>query len=230
MDSVQLVTITNSGYKDITENSILSLTKINLHLGKVIIYCIDDDSFSYFKGKFPDLNVKRSSVTYSDYVEYQEEAWKMVTFTKIISVYNELLKHNYVILFDGDIVFRNINFLSDLWNRINRTNSIDLVCQNEYKPGNSGELCSGFYIIKSNDRTKKMFNIKYSDVSEKNDQDWLNSKKMQLNFEVLPNELYPNGKFFYDSIDKTIPYVIHFNFVKFRQKKNKIKQNNMWYL
>jgi len=230
MDSVKLVSITNIGYKELTSNCICSLKNINFDLTKVVLYCMDDICFDFFSKTYPELKVKRTQLTYNNVVQYSKSGWKEVTFQKIFAVYQELLLNEYIILFDSDIVFRNINFLSDVWSRINRDSSLELVAQHEFKSVAKNEICSGFYIIKSNSNTKNIFNIDYNTCINSNDQNWLNMISPKINYQLLPNELYPNGYFFYKEHNNINPYIVHFNFVMFPQKKCKMKSHNMWYL
>jgi hypothetical protein len=234
MDSIKLVSITNNGYKDVTLNCIISLKNINFDLTKVVLYCMDDICFDFFSKTYPELIVKRTQLSQNNLIEYCKSGWKEVTLQKISAVYEELLLNEYIILFDGDIVFRNIHFLSDLWSRINSDSSLELVAQNEFKTNNLdanyNEICSGFYIIKSTANTKNIFNINNKTCSDSNDQTWLNRNSKKLNHQILPNELYPNGRFFYDNHHNISPYIVHFNFVMFPQKKSKMKSFNMWFI
>lgn len=230
METIKLITITNYGYKDITKNSIISLQKINFDLSKVILYGMDDATCEYFKDCFKDLNVKRTmDYTNAESISYCEKGWKDITLQKIRVVYQELLKNDYVLLFDGDIVFNNINFISDLWSKINNDNMLEMLVQREYKADNDKELCSGFYLLKSTDNTKNVFNI--SQTKYPNDQSWLNSVKTKLKYQLLSNDLYPNGFYLYNVL-KTIEHthIMHFNFVKFPEKRGKMRRYKVWYV
>ena len=106
-----------------------------------------------------------------------------------------------------------------------------MLAQCEWKGKNmTDEICSGFLAIKSNARTKKMFDIDTS-INYPNDQNFVNKKRNMINYEMLPIELYPNCKYYYEERNKTkiSPYLIHFNFVMFSNKISKIKTLKKWY-
>lgn len=229
----KLVTLTNSGYKKITENCIQSLININFPLDKIIIYTMDNECKIYFENKFPSIEIKETTLFRKESVCYLEENWNTVTLQKINIINQELNNYEYVILFDGDIVFNNIKFIDFLLNKMNNNKELELFAQHEFKDNASEIICSGFYILRSNNNTKKYFNSEnYLDGKyNNNDQEYLNSIKKYFKWEFLPIELFPNGKYYYDyHNNREEAYLIHFNFVRFHDKESKIKNYKKWFL
>ena len=229
----KLVTLTNSGYKRITENCIQSLININFPLDKIIIYTMDYECKTYFENKFPSIEIKQHNFSRKEIVDYLEGDWNNVTLQKIGIIHNELNNYEYLILFDGDIVFNNIKFIDFLLDKMNNNKELDLFAQHEFKNNGTNVICSGFYIVRSNDISKKHFNPE-NYINGKycsNDQDYLNSIKKHFKWEFLPIELFPNGKYFYDyHKNRDEAYLIHFNFVKFHQKIGRMKSYKKWFL
>ena len=91
--------------------------------------------------------------------------------------------------------------------------------------------------IKSNKNTLNLFNPKNIKYFNKDiyfdDQGYLNSIKHKLKYKKLPLELFPNGKVFYENyekINKNNLFLIHFNWCKSNEKKDKMKKYNCWYI
>ena len=53
-------------------------------------------------------------------------------------------EHSYVILFDGDIVFKSSNFIEHIKGEMNKNDDLELLVQHEFKNNKSKELCSSF--------------------------------------------------------------------------------------
>ena len=126
---------------------------------------------------------------------------------------------------------------------INNIKDNDILIQNDTLNDNlNSNLCSGFMFIKSNKLTIDIFypkNVKKHVKEGWDDQIYVNKLKNKLKFKKLPLNLFPNGKYYYDTIkNKNIlyyfnnkkPYMVHFNWVKSHQKKMKMKKHNMWYI
>ena len=91
-----------------------------------------------------------------------------------------------------------------LWDYcINTIGNKDILVQNDGKPNTDGQLCTGFMLIKSNDKTKQFFNynlVKNLLNINYDDQDFFNANKKFLDYDVLPLNLYPNGRQLYFSL------------------------------
>lgn len=230
----RMITVTNSGYKRITENCIISLMKIKFPLEKIIIYAMDIECQEYLKKKFPTITVKLNDYINKEEQQYLQKDWNTVTMQKINIISKELDNYEYLILFDGDIVFNKLNFADFLLDKMNKDKTLELFTQEEFKGNASSEICSGFYILRSTDNTKKYFNSKYFLKNNNyycNDQYYVNSIKHNLKWEYLPLNLFPNGSYFYDHHkNRDEAYIIHFNFIKFQQKESRMRTYNKWFL
>lgn len=234
-DNYRLITLTNLAYKELTENCIQSLINIKFSLNKIIIYAMDDQTCNYFKEKYPTIDVKLNDYINAEEQKYKKDEWNTVTMQKINIIYKELHNYEYLILFDGDIVFNKIEFKDFLIDKMVANTELDLLGQHEFKNDNSDLICSGFYIVRSNDNTKKCFDAESCMTNQKylkNDQDYLNSVRRHLKWQHLPIHLFPNGKYYYEfHNNKEQAYIIHFNFlIGTGAKKSRMKCYCKWFL
>lgn len=227
-----LITLTNDGYMQFTENLLLSLKPIGLE-SKLKIYCIGTKSFNFFKNNYPNneiININ-SEKAMTDFVEYKslqnkdiigKMKWAKITSYKIHVIHLELIKGNDVIFTDGDIVFHKnpIPYLLD------NIEDYELLIQNDETEGK--KMCSGFFLMKSNENTIKLTDINNIDMKDfSNDQKYLRSVK--TNHKFLPLELFPNGLYFRQKSPE-YPYIVHFNYDVGLQKINRMRKYNVWYL
>lgn len=228
MNTIKLITLTNFGYKEFTENSLKSLSLLNFDLSKIIIYTLDNESYKYFSKKYKNITCKQTNnIDLPNLAKYQDSNWNKLTIQKIKIVYEELKQNDYLLLFDGDIVFENSKFIEYCYNELISDN-LDIICQNEWKDNNNDKLCTGFYLLKSTENTIKCFDVDLLNTNE-NDQSFLNRRKHMLRYKLLPIEKFPNGKYYYEK-NPSEPYIIHFNFVFSHDKENKMKMYNKWYI
>uniref|UniRef100_A0A6C0AHC2 Nucleotide-diphospho-sugar transferase domain-containing protein n=1 Tax=viral metagenome TaxID=1070528 RepID=A0A6C0AHC2_9ZZZZ len=227
---VSLITITNSGYLPITQNCIKSIDRLHINC-PLKIFSIDKMCYEKLvENKYENLEFLGN--IHEKAVEYCDDNWSLVTMQKVISIRKELEKSNIVVYIDGDIVVEDSRFITYCYEKLNENKDIDMLAQREWRGDNDkNEICTGFLAIRSNEKTKKFFEFDIN-KKERNDQHFVNGKRHCLNIELLPEELFPNGKFYYTRSSKTKldPYLIHFNFVKSHDKIPKMKSNNKWYL
>ena len=150
-------------------------------------------------------------------------------YHKINIVYKLLQKHDYVCITDGDIVFENPDFLNYCIDKIGKR---DVLFQNNKMKDDEAVICGGFAVIKSNEKTKQMYdvrNIKPEDISI--EQNFLKGKikKLEINVGFLPLNLYPNGKYYYRYRNKE-PHLIHFNWIETSKKQRRMELLGKWYL
>lgn len=157
-----------------------------------------------------------------------------ITFLKFQIIYENLKKNKYVCFTDGDIIFKNNRFLKLCYLFLGNN---ELFIQNDSVENKKNNLCSGFMFIKSNKNTLNLFNPKNINYFNKDtyldDHGYLNSIKHKLKYKKLPLELFPNGKVFYENyekINKNNLFLIHFNWCKSNEKKDKMKKYNCWYI
>ena len=234
-DDLAFITVTNSGYTNITLNCIESLKKLNIDI-KLKIYCLDTDCYNLLKTKHDCVFL------YEDYFKnetrYNDDKWNEFTTKKLDIMHKELENNKFVLFTDGDIVFENPYFIIDPYRKMIENNNIELLIQDEH-PING--ICSGFYIIRKNDNTLNLFSNKTlleRNAYSNNDQEYINSliRKREINSQRLSKEQYSNGRYYYEILaDKNIKdyenYLIHFNWLKGGEaKRNKMKQYNKWYM
>ncbi len=235
----KIITLTNNGYKNLTENLLISMKKIGL-LHSIKIYCLDKDSFEYFKTKYVYNDIELISnveSTYSNWIEYKapqskdepgKKLWAEVTKYKIIAINYELVKGNDVVFIDGDIVI-NEPFIEYLYNNINDD---DILIQSDNADkGGKDCMCTGFFLMKSNSKTISCTDINNIDMNNfPNDQQYLRwaAFKYDLKYNYLNLDLYPNGKYYRTYLPNS--NIIHFNYDSGLAKINRMKNFNFYYI
>jgi len=238
-DNIKLITLTNDGYMNLTENLLISMKKIGIQ-NLLKIYCIGLKSYNYFKKNYCYNDVVLVDVQeefLKNWVEYKamqnpdtegKKKWATITSYKIYAINNELIKGNDVIFTDGDIVFEN----NPIPYFIDNIGDFDLFIQNDNLDYNSRAMCTGMFYMKSNEKTLKITDFKT--VSNNidnfnNDQQYLRRYENQLKVKYLDLDLFPNGKYYRDKLPNK-PYIIHFNYDVSEHKIRRMKSFNKWYL
>ena len=232
-----MITLTNYGYYNITLNCLASLKRMNI-LCPIKIYCIDDKSTSYLKDKLNDddsTKIVSLGNIFEGGASYCDSNWSKVTLCKLCSIRKELDISPFVLFIDGDIVLEDSRFITHCYEKMLKDDTLDMLCQTEYKyneknqKSEESEICSGFMFIRSNEKTKKFFEV---EGTYPNDQFYVNKHRHLINYELLPQELFPNGCYYYEKYKSTDtkPFMIHFNFCFLCDKENKIKKYRKWYL
>ena len=235
-EKFSMITLTNYGYYNITLNCLASLKRLNI-ICPLKIYCIDDKSTSYLKDTFHDsTEIISLGNIFEEESSYCDENWSKVTLQKLFAIRIELDISPFVLFTDGDIVFEDSRFITYCYEKMLKDDTLDILCQTEYKlKGNNhenlqrSEICTGFMFIRSNEKTKRFFEV---EGTYPNDQTYVNKHRNLINCELLPPELFPNGHYYYSKYKSgdTKPFMIHFNFVKLHQKKNRMQKYEKWYL
>lgn len=167
--------------------------------------------------------------------EYRSRAnWTKITFYKfeIMKLFKNLKNNKFVCFTDGDVVFKNKNFIAYC---IFSIGGHDLLIQNDSLDDESDEnLCSGFMFIRSSEKTLNFFNPKY--VKEKSDlvegwgdQIYVNKHKGKLSYKLLPLSLFPNGRYFELNHLTITSYLIHFNWLIGHAKSSRIIKHKEYY-
>ena len=231
--NVQSITFTNYGYLDFTMNLCESIKKNKIDL-ELLIYCTDKKSFDYLSKYNYNCILLNSNLSQSK----RAEAWKAgnskfgeMMVSKFESIYDGLLKNDYVIYIDGDIVIKE-NILEYLQKEIEENDFLFQLDYNNKRP-HQNDLCAGFMMIKSSDETKKIFNPDEIDIESiinmpAHDQTYLNDLKHNFKYKFLSPILFPNGAFYFNYL--TEPKIIHFNYIVGKDKKNKMKKMKEWYI
>lgn len=219
--NVAFITLTNNGYIDYTLNCYESLKHLNLNLHS---YVIGEEAYNKLKGK--QRTLLNSNDT--EFSEFRKGNWHNITKQKFQIIYDNLLLYDYVCFTDGDIVY-NGNVIDYCLQNINDN---DILIQNDTMDDNdNSNLCSGFMFIRSNDKTKQLFNPKVATIDAKEgwgDQMYINSIKKKLKYKMLPLDLFPNGQYYYKYQPRS--YMIHFNWIVGHEKKNKMKSYGKWFI
>lgn len=240
--NIKIITLTNNGYKTLTDNLLISMKKIGIE-ELLKIYCIGDECYDYYKSNYPYNEIEKinldddSENSLSHWIEYRssqnkdiegKKRWANITSYKFYSINKELRSGNDVIFIDGDIVFEK-NPYCYLMEHIGDS---DLLIQNDNQTYNDRQFCTGFFYMKSN--TKTITITDFSEISKnidgfQNDQQYLRRFEKQMDVKYLPLDLFPNGKYWREKIPSN-PYIIHFNYDVSGHKINRMKQFNKWYL
>ena len=235
----KIITLTNNGYKELTENLLLSMKRIGI-MHSLKIYCLDTECYHYFKNKYINNDIQLVNDVdskFSNWIEYKapqsqdipgKKLWAEVTKYKIIVINYELISGNDVVFIDGDIVI-NESFIKDLYNNIANN---DLLIQNDNaERGGKDCMCTGFFLMKSNEKTILCTDINNINMDEfLNDQQYLRwaAIKYNLSHKYLDLELYPNGKYY--RTYKPNANIIHFNYDSGEAKIRRMKQFNYYYI
>jgi hypothetical protein len=241
LNKLKIITLTNDGYKHLTDNLLISLKKLGIEKS-LKIYCIGNESYTYFKNKYCFNEVVQVDVTDSylnNWVEYKaaqstdeigKKLWASITSYKIYIIHNELILGNDIIFIDGDIVFEKDPFKYMLDCLEPET---ELLIQNDHQENLTPNMCTGFFWMKSNENTINITNydtiLKNID-SFQNDQQYIRRFSRQINHKYLDLGLFPNGKYYRDNYNNIDPYIIHFNYDVSDYKIKRMKSFNKWYL
>jgi len=218
------ITLTNTGYVEITLNCLESLKRINTSI-QLDIYCIGKQGHEILKNNgYKSILIDEEEN--SNFQLYREGNWSNITFNKFKIIYENLLKYEYVCFTDGDIVYEKKGFYDYLLENIGDN---DMLIQNECLSDdvidNSEEICSGFMFIRSNETTIEFFNPKNMEDKKNlegwDDQKYINENKESLKYKKLSLELFPNGNYYYKNYLTIEPFLIHFNWLAGTQKKRK---------
>ena len=234
------ITLTNSGYIELTLNCLESLKKINFDK-PLHCYCIGKQGFDILESKGYKATLIDDEQN-SNLQSFRKGNWSNITHQKFAIIYENLLKHPFVCFTDGDIVFQNPGVYNYL---IQNIGDHDMLIQNDTLIDTSKyELCSGFMFIKSNENTLSIFNPanteQFKNTVGWDDQVYINSVKDKIKFKTLPLDLFPNGRYYYKKTAGHIlrflkltkdPYLIHFNWlVGGHTKKQKMIECRKWFL
>lgn len=240
MVNTKLITLTNDGYLELTENLLLSMKKIGIE--QILkIYCIGEKCFKYLQEKFPNneiVKIDTQNNKLNDWIEYKagqstdnegKKLWANITSYKMFVINEELLKGNDIIFTDGDIVFEKNPFTYILEQLDDK---IELLVQNDEQMGQKENMCTGFFWLKSNPNTIKITDFKSitdNIDSFRNDQQYMRCYANKMNHKYLPLDLFPNGKHYRDKKPES-PYIIHFNYDVSQHKIRRMKIFNKWYI
>ena len=229
-DKQRVLTLTNKGYVEFTDNLISSIKKNNINID-LDICTMDSYSTDYFNKKNQNTNLITKS-NKKKFLRQDSKNFGEYMIIKLNMIHSYLTKFEYILYLDGDIVIKDeiINYLGEAMG------SLDLLIQDDKNPKkpNLEYLCAGFMLIKSNRKTLDFFDtskINNEELMEGlHDQGYINNNKDFLDYQRLPLELFPNGPYFYENSQNLNPKIIHFNYVLGSKKKSIMKDYEEWYI
>ena len=228
-ENTALITLTNTGYTDYTLNCFESLKNIKFHK-PLTAYCIGKEGHDKLEKNGYMSTLIDNDGANSEFQLYRTGKWSNVVFNKFKIIYDNLITHDYVCYTDGDIVFEDNAWFNYLLENIENN---DILIQDNTNNGNTF-LCSGFMFIKSSKTTIELFDPVNTEPFKETigwgDQIYINEIIDKLKYKRLPLDLFPNGGFYYSNYKEITPYIIHFNWVKGHEKKEKLKYHSKWYL
>lgn len=228
MIDYKLITISSSGYEDYTLNLVKSLENFGEET-KLNIYCLDQKSYNLFNNLGLNTHFVDSKIFSENLKEYGTIDFNKFMYFKMKVVHDLLKEENYVFYIDSDVVFKkNLNYFDNYLNKFEILSMKDF----NYKTPNTHYICAGFMIIKSNIKTRKLFNPKkiLSNKFEYDDQHLINKRRKLLRNKYLETNLFCNGSYFLANYKELDPIAVHFNFITGDKKKETMKQYGYWFI
>ncbi len=224
-----LITISSKFYMDYTLNMLTSLKNLGLD-NKINTYCLDNDSYKEISSNgFNAEEVKIDFDIVKNPTHYGTKDFNIFMYYKVKVIKSELKNNKFVTYTDGDVVFKKP--FDDIYKDSNKH---DLISVKDFHVKNPGKtsICAGFMVLKSNFKTKYLFNP--NTISKNNfeihDQEIINSKKKWISYKYLDHESFCNGSYFLENSEKLDPVLIHFNYIVGDDKKEIMKDQNCWYI
>ena len=239
-------TMTTNGYKYLTLNLFESLKKANIPwYASLMIICVDRDSYTFMRQmNIPCVYYKPTVPVIIGTEPSQFGSQTFMTFNKIkLDLMEEIRvkapeEFKYITYMDGDIVvFR--DFMPYIKEKFNESNNI-LLFQNDDlygQPNTRANGCTGFFSLKRTFLLQSPFYVNdlnlWKEIRE--DQIWVNNKIVEYNipFDYLERDLFPNGPYVKNGVwrDKASElYLIHYNYIVGKDKKNFMKRLKHWFL
>ena len=229
---MKLITLTNDGYIEYTENLLISLR--NVGINDLNIYCVGQKSYNYFKNKGFLVRLINTNIisNANKFQNWRTKNFNKLMFYKLKLVHEELKSNKRVLYIDGDIVF-----LRNTLEEIENTKNFDIVGQFDFNPVSDVKtLCAGFMMINSNEKTLNLFDpekVPQELLNRKfhfDDQKYINRNINNLKYDFFDLKDYPNGAYFYKNYKNLNPAIIHFNYIVGEKKKQKMKEMGYCYL
>lgn len=230
MQSVAVITLTNTGYVQYTLNCLKSIKNIGANI-RVHCYCIGDRCAELLEAE-GYLSTQIGNETESAIQLFRTGKWSNIVFHKFEIIYSNLLTHGYVLMTDGDIVYQRKEIMDYLLKHIANN---DMLSQNDTMDDRDiTQLCSGFMFIRKTQNTLRYFhpsNVEqYKDVVGWGDQTYINEISSKIKVKRLPLDLFPNGKYYLKHYATIRPYIIHFNWLFGIDKMKIMKEYGKWYI
>ena len=219
------ITLTSKGYVNFTRNLIKSLESCKFPL-VLKCYCYDNMSYEVLQNLPVELvNLNNDNIELQN---YKEDIYCKLNLLKMKLIHDELLKNDYVLFTDGDIVFLKEGIIEYVRDNID---DADMIAQFGMvnKKLKIDTLCTGFMFIKSNKKMLDLFDVNKINFHENwIDQKYINTKLHEFNYKTLPVEKFAHTKTLQNK--RLDPYIVHFTDVLGNEKEDIMRQNGYWYL
>ena len=140
-NTIDFITLTNTGYINYTLNCYKSLKNINMDT-YLKAYCIGEEGISILQSNNYPCDLIDDTCS-ENFQFFGNGNWNDITFYKFEIIYKHLLNNKYVCFTDGDIVYENNKLFDFLLDNIEDN---DLLIQSE--GFHVDILCTGFIFIK----------------------------------------------------------------------------------
>lgn len=219
---MKFLTFLNVGCLEICKNMIESAKRAGIPSSEFIVYCLDDESYDYFKDSIPCVRYKTDAPkTYknwsfdpnSEFRQVVKHKWKIIK-----EVYEQ---HKNLCWIDTDIVIlKDFRFLD---NQVDGT-----LCQSDL-PGSL--ICSGFMIFSNSSHSEQLIN-ECANLEGEDDQIAINDLYANHSVKLLSLELFPNGNVYYkQNIKNKDAYIVHNNhMVGIETKIQHFKNEGLWFV
>ncbi|KAI9303596.1 nucleotide-diphospho-sugar transferase-domain-containing protein [Cunninghamella echinulata] len=243
---VLIVAAANYGMRNHAYNWIESLKKTGED--KFLILCLDERLYQHLilsgyeqhAATIPDTWIHQPIE--AGFEEYYSQKYRIITHAKTLVVQQLLYLDINVIFSDVDVVWLKPRIREYLYTFLEIRETTDVVFQQE--GSEQKEVNTGFYIMRPTDNMKRLLaaTIYLGDQDKGLTQQGALNKAldyMNLQFKVSPVVLldvlhWPNGWIYFsnnwNNIHGIDPYIIHANYLVGEDKKNKLRENNFWYV
>ncbi len=240
-DDTLTFTVTSAGYVRLTLNLWTSIQRLSLPW-KLCIVCLDEPSFAYFNERnISSILLKMpGSFYHNGPAIYGSQPFKKLVAMKLEAlrtfVGNESIKQ--LVYLDGDIVI-----LGDLLPTIRaHLTEADLWFQCDSGnfdpcPEPCPMACTGLIAANLTEKMRpqllELFKRQAGQwLMAETDQDYVQArlKSLALTYKTLPRPKFPNGIFLRQPTLPAEALLIHFNFLLGRQKEEKMRSSNLWFL
>ncbi|KAI8336755.1 nucleotide-diphospho-sugar transferase-domain-containing protein [Chlamydoabsidia padenii] len=243
---VLIVAAANYGMRDHVYNWIESLKRTNEN--KFLILCLDDQLYSHLvltgyeqhAATIPDTWLHQKID--AGFEEYYTQKYRIITHAKTLVVQQLLYLDINVLFSDVDIVWLKPRIREQMYLFLDMRSETHVVFQQE--GSDQKNVNSGFYIMRPSEKMKRLlaatiyFGDQNSDLTQ---QGALNKAMGYLDLRLTSSDVilldvlhWPNGWiYFTNRYTKSLgiePYVVHANYLVGEDKKNKLREDNFWYV
>ena len=232
----------NKGHIEEARNSIHTYYK-NVGKNLIVLVLDKDTQIAMNRHNIPCYYNKNIFNINGNEFNFGTDEFRTLTYLKLLPIYKILILKYNVLWIDTDIVFFKDPF--KYFDKIKKS----IILQNDLNDNNNKEyLCSGFMYYRYNkislnylSKCVNFINKYYPKRCPVEDKNWNNAGEQNIinkfknlnDIHVLPIELFPNGKvYFEDKLCNDIEiYIIHNNWIAGLDNKiNRFKENNLWFI